>query len=213
MTRNLGCPGNRQSVCDCYYVILETTEAIIALGLCTMHSQVGTALLYISTLDVEIHSIYIYYLNTFVVCEYKLKIYCCITSTCIYLKIYNRKCIEILEKSANENYSYMNILVGLETSGVVVPLAEESSSFFSFSLSAFFDFPLTGVAGFAQVESITGLTFPSFHNPITLSNMFATYSDWFWWNNNRLKLNPIRVLLSSNNFNGEILSTCHHFKK
>lgn len=63
----------------------------------------------------------------------------------------------------------------------------------------------------AQVESITGLTLPFFHKPITLLKMFATYSDWFWWNSNLLKLNPMRVLFSSNNFNGEILSTCHHY--
>uniref|UniRef100_A0A2M4B609 Putative secreted protein n=1 Tax=Anopheles triannulatus TaxID=58253 RepID=A0A2M4B609_9DIPT len=62
----------------------------------------------------------------------------------------------------------------------------------------------------AQAESTTGLILPSFHSPKILSTVERTYSEPSCWYSRWRRLNPARLLFSSNSLIGETLSTCHH---
>ncbi len=57
---------------------------------------------------------------------------------------------------------------------------------------------------------MTGVNFDCFHKSKTLFKTPETYSTWFCWNSRWRRLKPPILLLSSNNFIGETLSTCHH---
>lgn len=63
----------------------------------------------------------------------------------------------------------------------------------------------------AHVESNKGLIFPSWNNWNTLLTVCLTCSAPSCWYIKWRKLNPARLLFSSNNFNGDTLSTCHHY--